>query len=158
MKRTERLIAAVTTIALGVLLVVLRGDTIKIITSTLGIMIVVLGVLDFFGKDTKLGIAKCVIGALMVLFGFFVFQAILYILAGGLVVLGVWWIYDLIKCGYSLSLGFSSIAAYLKPILLIVIGILLCFHQGDESTWLFVVTGAITVVEGGLIFVEWLKE
>ena len=158
MKKTEKLIAATVTIALGVLLVVLRGDTIRIITSTLGIMIVVLGALDFFGKDTKLGIAKCVIGILTLLFGFFVFQAILYIIAGGLVVLGVWWIYDLIKCGCRLLFNFFSVVAYLKPVLLILIGILLCFNQGGEATWVFVVTGLITVVEGGLIFAEWLKE
>ena len=158
MKKTEKFIAAVTTIALGVLLVVLRGDMIRIITSTLGIMIVVLGVLDFFKRDAKIAIAKCVIGILTLLFGFFALKAILYIIAAGLIILGIWWFYDWIKDSCPCPIGFSVILFFAKPILLIAIGVLLCFNQGGEWQWVFVVTGILTVIEGGILFAEWIYE
>ena len=50
MKKTERLIAAITTIALGILLIVLKGTTVQINTSIFGVLLLVLGVLDLIAK------------------------------------------------------------------------------------------------------------
>ena len=158
MKKTEKFIAAVTTIVLGVLLVVLRGDTIRIITSTLGIMIIVLGIFDWVGKEMKLALAKCAVGLLTLLFGFFVLTAILYVIAGAIVVWGVWCLYDLARNNDSYSVPFLQMTACIKPLFLVALGILLCFNQCGEAEWVFIVSGMITVVEGGLLFAEWFYE
>lgn len=158
MKKTEKFIAAVTTIVLGVLLVVLRGDTIRIITSTLGIMIIVLGVFDLFGKEMKMALAKCAVGVLTLLFGFFVLKAILYVIAAAVVVWGVWCAYDLVKNSYPYTRPFLMVSAYAKPILTILLGVLLCFNQCGEATWVFILAGILTVVVGGLLFAEWICE
>ena len=158
MKKTEKFIAAVTTIVLGVLLVVLRGDTIRIVTSTLGIMVIVLGIFDWVAKEMKWALAKCAVGVLTLLFGFFVLKAILYVIAGMIVVWGVWCLYDLARNNCPHPRGFLMVSAYVKPLLLVALGVVLCFNQYGEASWVFVVSGLIAVVEGGLLFAEWIYE
>ena len=78
MKRTEKLIAAITTIALGVLLIALKGGTVQVLTSIFGVMVLVLGVLDLVAKDTRMGLIKCVVGIFILAFGWVLLSAILY--------------------------------------------------------------------------------
>ncbi len=157
MKRTEKFIAAITTIALGVLLIALKGDTVQILTSIFGVMVLVLGVLDLVAKDTRIGLAKCAVGIFILAFGWLLLSAILYVVAVLLLIAAIWWICDLwrSRCFYLLS--WRSIILYVQPILLALVGIFLLFHQGEAMDWIFVVAGIFTVIEGGLLFATAVK-
>ncbi|MBQ8374608.1 MAG: hypothetical protein IJX98_03405 [Clostridia bacterium] len=158
MKKTEKIITAVTAVALGVLLVSLKGETLKILTSVLGITIVFLGVLDLFIGDKKIFFVKCGVGLLVVLFGFFILEAALYLIAAALVLFAIWQIYGYLKCGLTPKLNAPSIVAYAKSVLCILIGFFLFFNQCGEAEWVFVVAGIFTVIEGGVLLIDALAE
>lgn len=158
MKKSEKIVASVLTLTLGILLMVLKGGTLQVFTSVFGLMLVILSVFDFVAKDFKLGVAKCVIGVLILVFGWLIVKVALYVLAAGLIIIGVWGIYDLIKCGASFSWSVRPILLYARPLVCAVIGILLLFNQGGTLDWVFVVGGILTVIEGGLLLVEALSD
>ena len=152
MKKTERLIAAITTIALGILLIVLKGTTVQIITSIFGVLLLVLGVLDLIAKETRVGIVKGLIGIFILAFGWLISSIILYVVSVVLLIAAVWWIYELWRARCLCSLRWSTVILYAQPILLALIGTFLLFHQGEGREWVFVVAGIFTVAEGALAF------
>jgi hypothetical protein len=157
-KKSEKIVTSILTLTLGILLMVLKGGTLQVFTSVVGVMLLVLSVFDFVAKDFKLGVAKCVIGALILVFGWLIVKVALYVLAAGLVIVGVWGIYDRIKCGVGFSWTAKPILLYARPVVCTLIGVLLLFNQGGTIDWVFVVGGILTVIEGGLLLLEALAD
>ena len=62
MKKSERLITALITIALGVLLIVLRGDLISILMTVVGLGLIALGVMDLIDNRIPPAVVKLVGG------------------------------------------------------------------------------------------------
>ena len=152
MTKTEKLIVSIIIITIGVLLIALQDVTVQVLTSIAGVLILVFGVLDLLAKETLVGMIKFVFGILVLVFGWLVTSAVLYVLAVAVLVLAAWWIYELwkVRCIRLTSCGIAW--RYLQPALLIAIGVLLFFHQGENTKWLFVLTGVLTVMEGALLF------
>ena len=69
MKTSQKVVAAALTIALGVLLIVLKSGLVNLVLVGLGVMLIVLGILNIVDKLVPLGVTKIVIGALVALFG-----------------------------------------------------------------------------------------
>ena len=151
MNKTEKIISAVTAIALGILLIVLKNGVLHLLNAVVGIVLLALGVLDLVKKDVKMGVIKCVAGALILACGWLVLQVILYVFAALLIIVGVCWIYDLIRCGVKFTCDFKTILEFVKPALCLFIGILLFFNQGGAVDWIFIVCGITTTVEGVLL-------
>ena len=151
MTKTERFIVSIVTITLGILLIALQDKTAQVITSIAGVLLLVLGVVDWLAKDTLIGIIKLVFGALALAFGWLIVSGVLYVVAVAVLILSVWWIYELwrVRCVRLLSL--PAAFRYLQPFLLAVVGVLLFFHEGEEMGWLFILAGVLTVLEGALI-------
>ncbi len=152
MTKTEKLIISIVTITIGVLLIALQDVMVQVGTSIAGIIILVLGVLDLLSRETVIGMIKFVFGILVLVFGWLVTSAVLYVLAVAVMVLAAWWVYELwkVRCIRLKSWGIAW--RYLQPALLIAIGMLLFFHQGENKGWLFILTGVLTVLEGALLF------
>ena len=62
MTKTEKCIVAALTLVLGVLLVAFQDSVIKVAVSALGILLIALGVLDFFNKSGFAALVKVVAG------------------------------------------------------------------------------------------------
>ncbi len=155
MKKTEKLIAALATMALGVLLLIMKGDMISILMTVVGVAAIVLGVIDLINKAVPAGVVKIVVGLLIILFGWVLVSAVLYILGAILIIVGILVLYELIKkCTKLVLSDWSSILKYAKPVVCILIGLLL-FFSGFE--WVFILAGIITVIEGSLILIDALK-
>ena len=157
MKKTEKLIAAVATVCLGILLIVLEGTTVQVITSVFGVLLLVLGVLDLLSKDHKMGVMKCLFGALVLIFGYVILSAVLYLTAILSLVAAIWWFVDLWRNGCLRWNGLGAILQYAQPVLLALIGGLLFFHELENMQWVFLVAGVFTVLEGSLLFVSAIK-
>ena len=65
MKKSEKIITALITIALGVLFIVLRGDLISILMTVLGLGLIAFGVLDLIDKRIPPAVVKFVGGAIV---------------------------------------------------------------------------------------------
>lgn len=157
MTKTGKFIVSIVTIALGILLIALQGTTVQVITSVLGVLLIVLGILDLLSKENLVGAVKLVFGTLILAFGWLISSIVLYVVAVALFIVAVWWIYELWRTRCIRSFSWTFVVQYLQPALLILIGILLLFHQGEGREWVFVLAGILTVAEGALLFATAVK-
>lgn len=154
MTRTEKIIVSILAIALGLLLVFFQETVVKIAVSVIGCLFIALGILDFIHKSLPLAIIKAVAGVVIILFGVFAVKAVLYILAGLLVVFGLLFLYERLRIrSYCVSL-WNKTFAYLLPGLCVLTGILLFFSGGEKADWVFVVGGLLVMIEGGLLLAD----
>ena len=151
MTKTEKIISAITAIAVGVLLIILKNGVLHVLNAVVGIVLLALGVLDLVKKEVKLGVIKCVVGGLTLAFGWLILQAMLYVFAALLLIVGVCWIYDLYRCGFKFAPDWRTVLELVKPALCLLIGVLLLFNQGGTVDWIFIVCGICTAVEGALL-------
>ena len=81
MKVSEKIISAILTLVLGILFIVLKGQVVSIAMTILGVLLIVLGIMNLTTKLVAPGVVKIVVGALVILFGWVLVSAALYILA-----------------------------------------------------------------------------
>ena len=157
MKKNEKLIASVVTVALGILLIALKVVTVQIVASVFGVLLVVLGILNLAYKQTLIGALECVFGVLIIAFGWWISSVVLYLLSICLFLIAFWLIFEFWRGRCERSFSVASLLQYVQPILIILIGVFLFFHQGDDREWVFVVAGIFTVLEGAIMFAYAVK-
>lgn len=158
MKKKEKVIVAALTIALGVLLIVLKGDIISILMTVVGLGLVVLGILDLVERQFPPAVVKIVVGIVVIVCGWVIVKAVLYVLSAVLLIAGILLLYERIKSHGQCGTTFQTVCGYAVPVLCILIGILLLFNQGNTVAWVFVISGICTVVEGGLLLADALLD
>lgn len=154
MKKSERIISALVTVTLGVLLIAWQGDIINVLMTVLGISLLVLGVLDLIEREIKTAVLKLLCGVLAIAFCWLVVSVVSYVLAVCTVLLAVFIFYDYIKRGNRPCLTVASVSLWLKPICVSLIGLFLFFNDGGQAEWAFVVVGIFTVVLGGSLLLD----
>ena len=97
MGKSEKIITAVLTMVLGVLLMVLRDDFIGILMTVMGLGLIALGVVDIVHDKIPTAVVKIVVGALMIVCGWTIIEAVLYIVAGLVLICGFLLLYDKLK-------------------------------------------------------------
>ena len=154
MKGSEKIVAGLLTIALGVLLIVLKGSVVSILMTVLGVGLIAFGVFDLFNQLIPPAVVKLVVGAILILCGWVIVEAVLYVLAAVLIILGVLILYEKIKSKSVCPLLWQTICDYAVPVVFIMMGILLLFNKGSTVAWVFVFSGVFTIIEGGLLLVN----
>ncbi|MBR6703576.1 MAG: DUF308 domain-containing protein [Clostridia bacterium] len=158
MKKSERLITALITIALGVLLIVLRGDLISILMTVVGLGLIALGVMDLIDNRIPPAVVKLVGGVVVIVCGWVIVEAVLYLVAGALLIAGILLLYEKIKSRSRCDTLFYTLCEYAVPVVFLVIGTLLMFNQGNTVNWVFIFGGIFTIIEGGLLLVGALSD
>ena len=154
MKKTERIIAAVLTMVVGILLIAMQDRFIGILMSIAGSCLIVLGAVDIYHRYISTAVVKLVAGILIIVCGWALVEAVLYIIAAMLLIAGILLLYDKIKKRVSCDTLFKTVLEYALPSMFIVIGCLLLFHQAFALEIIFVVTGILTLIEGGIALIE----
>ena len=144
MKKSERLITALITIALGVLLIVLRGDLISILMTVVGLGLIALGVMDLIDNRIPPAVVKLVGGVVVIVCGWVIVEAVLYLVAGALLIAGILLLYEKIKSRSRCDTLFYTLCEYAVPVVFLVIGTLLMFNQGNTVNWVFIFGGIFT--------------
>jgi hypothetical protein len=153
-RRKEKFIASIITIALGVLLIALKGVTVQIVTSVFGVMLIVWGVLDIVSREMLLGAIKCIFGMFILSFGWLILSIVLYLISILLLIIAVWWVCELWRVRCVRCFCLTSFLLYAQPILLALVGVFLFFHQEEGRDWLFVLAGIFSVMEGSIMFAD----
>ena len=154
MKASEKVIVAILTMVVGVLLIAVKDRFIGLIMTVAGVTLIVLGVMDIFKATVPPAIVKTIVGVLIILCGWTVVQAILYVVSAILLIFAVLTIYYKVKNrGCSTSL-FFTVCEYLLPCILFVIGIIFLFHQSMAVNAVFILAGILTIFEGALLLTE----
>ena len=154
MKKTEKIVAAIVTIALGILLMVLQGQIISILMTVLGVTLVALGVMDLLNKLVPPAVVKLVAGVVVVICGWAIISAVLYVVAAGLIIVGILMLYEKVRNHAQCATLWQTVCEYAMPAVFLVIGILLLFNQGNTVAWVFIISGILTVLEGGLLLID----
>ena len=158
MKKTEKIIASVLIMALGVLFIVLKDAFVGLLMTVIGVGLVVFGIIDIVNKLVPPAVVKIVSGVLVVVCGWVLVEAILYILAGGLLILGILMLYQKIKlrvCGPNF---WKTALEYAMPIIIILVGVLLLFHRAEFVNFVFIFSGVLILFEGGIVLFDTLLE
>jgi hypothetical protein len=153
-KKTEKVVVALLTLLLGIALLILRGSLISVLMSVVGIVFIAFGIIQWIKGQIVLAIIKAVIGIVLIICGWTVVSAVLYVLAAAVMITGILLLYEQLKnqgCGATLL---QKIAAFAYPIVCILIGFFLLFNNGNEAQWVFIVSGSLTVLEGGLLLLS----
>ena len=154
MKKTEKIIAAVLTMVVGILLIAMQDKFIGILMSIAGACLIVLGVVDIFHRYVPPAVIKIVSGILIIVCGWVLVEAVLYIVSAMLLIAGILLLYDKIKKRMRCDTWLRTVLDYSLPLVFVVIGGLLLFHQVFALEIIFVVMGCLTFIEGGILLME----
>ena len=89
MKKTERIIAAILTMVVGILLIAMQDKFIGILMSIAGACLIVLGVVDICHRYVPPAVIKIVSGILIIVCGWALVEAVLYIVSAMLLIAGI---------------------------------------------------------------------
>lgn len=151
---SDKLIEGALTILLGILFLILQGEVIKVAMTILGVVLIVMAVLDLLDHQTFPAIVKAVFGVVVLIFGWALTTAALYILAAVLLIWGIYELYAKLKIhlkGNSVGL---TVMLYIAPILNIVLGLLLLFNQSGTIAWIFIVVGVLLIIDGVMLLCD----
>lgn len=158
MKKSEKIISAVLMMVLGIMFIILKDKFIGLLMTVAGISLIVLGVVDIVENSIPPAVIKIVSGILVILCGWVVVEAVLYILAGVLLVFGILLLYDEIKNKGGCDTLWQTLLQYAVPVICIAIGVLLLFHRGEMMEIVLIISGCLIFVEGGIVLFNALTE
>lgn len=154
MKKSERIISAILTMVIGILLIVMKDSFIGLLMTVAGGCLIILGIVDVFHRVVPPAVVKIVVGVLIIVCGWALVRAVLYIVSAILLIGGILILYDKIKRKYRCVSIVYTVCEYAIPSVLIFIGVLLLFHQAKAVNLIFVLSGIFTVIEGGLLLLD----
>lgn len=155
MNKSEKIITAIFTIAIGVLLIIMKGEMISVFMTILGVSLLVLGLIDLLKKNIPLATVKIVLAAVIILFGWTIVSAVVYIIAALVLIVGILTLYDCIRFKMRCLRGIEALKLLLPSIVCIMIGLILFFNKWN---WVFVAAGLCTIIEGGLLLWDTLSQ
>lgn len=151
MKKSEKIIAAVLTMIVGVLLILMKDNFIGVLMSVIGLGIIVFGIVDIVDGIIPPAVIKIVGGILIIICGWWVVEAVLYVLAAVLLVCGILLLYDKIKRRVCCETWLYTICEYAAPVVCILIGAVLLFNQKLTVNFIFITSGLLTLLVGGVL-------
>ena len=154
MKRIEKITAAILTMAVGILLMIMQDNFIGVLMSIVGACLIVLGLVDIFHRFVPPAVVKIVSGVLIIICGWALVEAVLYVVSALLLIAGILLLYDKIKKRVRCDALWATILEYALPSVFVVIGGLLLFHQAVAVEIIFVITGILTLLEGGVLLID----
>lgn len=157
-KKNNQLISAIITIAIGLLFIVCKNDIIGITMTVFGVALIVSAVFDFVHKQIVPGVVKSVVGVVVIIFGWTLMSAALYIMAALLLIYGLLLLYAAIQNRGLISDKVDKVLSFVQPSVYIFVGICLLFNQGGTIDWVFILSGIFLVIEGIVALVQYLKK
>lgn len=151
MKKTEKIVAAIVLMALGIMFMILKNNFIGILMTIAGASLIILGIVDIVNRTIPPAVVKIVSGLLVIVCGWAVVEAVLYILSGILLVFGILMLYEKIKKRVRCATVWQTVIEYATAVICIAIGILLLFHQTSLVNFILLVCGLLTLLEGGVV-------
>ncbi len=148
MNQKENVASALGSILLGILLIVMKGKIITAAITLLAVFVIVGAIMDFAAGLVNYGIVKSVAGICILVFGWVFASLAFYILAAGIILMGLLQISSIKKTmPVNLTAG-ERFQEYFKPGLMVVAGACLLFNQSGTIAWAFIVTGILLIVNG----------
>ena len=154
MNQRSSAVSAVATILLGALFIIKRGGVIGLAITVLGVSVLVFALLDLIAKLTNAAIVKGVVGLCILVFGWIFVDLAIYILAAGIILTGLLQISS-IKQYSPVNLDTNEkLFIYARPVMMVVAGACLLLNKNGTIDWVFVLVGALLVIQGVMSFAK----
>ncbi len=148
MNQKGNVASALGSILLGALLIIMKGKIISVAITVLAVFVIIGAIVDFTAGLVNFGIVKMVAGVCILVFGWIFASLAFYILAAGIILMGLLQISSIKKTmPVNLTAG-ERFQEYFKPGLMVVAGACLLFNQSGTIAWAFIATGALLIVNG----------
>ena len=148
MNQKENVASALGSILLGILLIVMKGKIITAAITLLAVFVIVVAIMDFVAGLVNYGIVKSVAGICILVFGWVFASLAFYILAAGIIIMGLLQISSIKKTmPVNLTAG-ERFQEYFRPGLMVAAGACLLFNQSGTIAWVFIATGVLLVING----------
>lgn len=126
----------------------MKGKIISVAITVLAVFVIIGAIVDFTAGLVNFGIVKMVAGVCILVFGWIFASLAFYILAAGIILMGLLQISSIKKTmPVNLTAG-ERFQEYFKPGLMVVAGACLLFNQSGTIAWAFIATGALLIVNG----------
>ena len=158
MKKSEKIAGAILTIVIGILLVVMQNNFIGFLMTLIGGCLIVFGALDFFHHFIPPAVIKVVSGTLIIVCGWVLVEAVLYLASAMLLIFGILLLYDKLKKGIVCDSWLFTLLEYAAPVFCIAIGALFLFHQAFAIELVFIIAGIFTTLEGAAQLINALSD
>ena len=70
MKKSEKILSAILTMGIGIMLIILKGNFIGVLMTVIGACLIALGLMDFWGRLIPPAVVKSVVGIFIIVCGF----------------------------------------------------------------------------------------
>ncbi len=128
---------------IGLLLIILRGGSLGILMTVVGVLLIALGIVDVVrDKETVKGVVEAVIGVVIIVCGWTIASIVLLIFGILLIVKGVMDAWENRKKGFK---------ALISPLITIVIGICLVVAKWALMDVLCIIAGVIFLINAVLV-------
>ena len=141
-RKTSNLMASILYIALGILLVIFKAETINWAMTIAGIIFIISGILEVIKKEWAGGAVSLVIGIVILVLGNLLKDIVLLVLGILIAVKGVVSLIEEFKKSKKSVIGITF------AILTVLVGIVLAFGNGLEI--MLLVCGIVFIVDGVL--------
>lgn len=148
----NQLFSAIALIVIGILFCCFRSGMLNVLFTIVGAVLIVLGAYDLFRKNWVMGAIELAFGIVIIVCGWTVLEITLLVLG---IIFIIYGIYNLIVTAGKIK-NFKNANAWLalvKPLLLIIFGILLVVAKWVIADWIFIVIGVIAIIDGVLAII-----
>ena len=121
MNKKEGIASAIISVAVGLMLIIMKDDVISIALTVLGVAAIVSAILDFIHRMPNLGLIKAVIGVCILVFGWMFVNLALYILAASIILVGLLQIFNIHKFCPVNMIFTRKMLTYIKPVIITII-------------------------------------
>ena len=158
MKKSEKIIAAVLTMVVGIFLIIMQDAFVGILMTVAGVSLLGLGIADIVNRMVPPAVVKITVGVFIILCGWILVEAILYVLSAILLIFGILLLYDKIKNRCRCNTPLETALEYAIPSGIILIGALLLIHQAMAVEIILIICGVLAFVEGGAVLIQAFNE
>jgi hypothetical protein len=158
MKKSEKIITAILTMVVGIFLVIMQDAFVGILMTVAGVCLLGLGVVDIVNRLVPPAVVKITVGVFIILCGWILVEAILYVLSAILLIFGILLLYDKIKKRCRCDTILETVLEYAIPSGIILIGALLLMHQAIAVEIILIICGVLAVIEGGAVLIQTFNE
>lgn len=144
--KSQTSIAGIIYIVFGILCIVLRSRILSFAAACAGIALVAFGLYFIITSFFTTGILMLTLGIVLLVSGWFFVSVMLYVLAVVLIIAGAYRLSEFFK---TRAVNDSILRPEgMRPILLMVCGVLLLFNQGGTVQVIFIALGVLLLVIG----------
>lgn len=154
MKTSNRIITGLIALALGLLFVTAKGNSIKLSLFVFAGAVAIMAIVDIFEKQKGQAFFKALCAVAVFVLGLLFVDIVLYLISACIIIYGVMQLFYALKTRALYPTKASRVIAMLKPVATLVAGAFLIFNKGAVLDWVFVVAGVIIAIEGLFILFD----